>query len=398
MTETSSYYSITVQPATLSGDLYGNQPCFLVDKSAERIGRVYLMLTGGAAAIALNQPDVDTNRLNQLLMRYGTDRLVSQLSRAGGEEELFGSNATQEWVIDLENLRTELLSPQVHQKACRYQIEEQRDLYCAAASANDKTVVGSLGISRVAPTSRPICDNCAVPDERIICSFLSHPAVTSILTPGLPRRLTGAMCNQGQAGIEQPADCRAGGHNCWTRLIPVPTPPLPRTPSPLSLPEALDFLDSVWRLAGNGRLVRPTTFTDAAGLISDCDSVDEFEARLSDIADALDRIQVSASLLPEDKKETQGALNQFREVLVSLDDVDLGVVGRSVQTLQRVRGLRHTHQHSREAYDRPKILGDLGIPDAGLSWSESLHRVRTRTVDALLALRTEIRRTIKDDG
>lgn len=400
MTDSPTDYSITVQLATVSGDRHDYQPCFLVDQGADRLGRVFLVLTGTAAAIAASRPNVDPDRLNQLLMRYGTDRLVSQLSKFGGAEELFGPNATQERVIDAEHLDSELLSPEMHQKVCGYQIEEGRDLYCAAADASDETVIGASGAHRIAPTSRPICSSCALPDERNLCSFLSHPEVTAVRPLGAPpsRFLALALCNQDQPGIRQPAECRAGGHPCWTRLVSVPTPPPPREASPLSLPEALDFLDSVWRLAGKGRLVRPSSFTDAAGLISDCDSVEEFEARLSDVADALDRMQVNPSLLPEDKKETEGALNQFREVLVSLEGVDLDVVRRSIQTLQRVRGLRHTHQHSGAAHDRARILQDLGIPEARLSWSETLHHVRTRAVDALLAIRTEIRRTIKEEG
>src|SRR5664280_2304394 len=124
MTDSSSDYSITVKLATVAGDRHDYQPCFLVDQGADRLGRVFLVLTGTAAAIAANRPNVDPDRLNQLLMRYGTDRLVSQLSRFGGAEELFGPNATQEWVIDAEQLDSELLSPEMHQKVCGYQIEE----------------------------------------------------------------------------------------------------------------------------------------------------------------------------------------------------------------------------------------------------------------------------------
>jgi hypothetical protein len=127
-------------------------------------------------------------------------------------------------------------------------------------------------------------------------------------------------------------------------------------------------------------------------LIEDCESSEEFEARLSDLADALDRIQVDAELLPNDKTDVQGGLNQFREVLFSLDGIDIEVVGSSIQVLQRIRGLRHTLQHSGAAHDRPKILRDLGVPDSGLSWSDTLSMIRAKLVEALLGLRTEIRR------
>jgi hypothetical protein len=164
----------------------------------------------------------------------------------------------------------------------------------------------------------------------------------------------------------------------------------------MAVPEALDFLDATWRLTGKGRLVRPSTFTDAAGLCATGSTSEEFEARLSDLADALDRIQVSDADLPEEKRGIEGGLNRFKEAVLCLDGVDATIVGTSVHTLQRLRALRHSHQHSGKAHERPQLLGDLGIADSGLSWSAMLDVVRAKAVEALLALRTEIRRSIPE--
>jgi hypothetical protein len=63
--------------------------------------------------------------------------------------------------------------------------------------------------------------------------------------------------------------------------------PAPLYSSPLQLPEALGYLDAVWR----GRFGRPllgrTQPAAAAKLALDCASSDELEARLSAVADVV---------------------------------------------------------------------------------------------------------------
>jgi len=391
-------YAVTVQMANTSGDRHSFQPCFLVGLDEDQLGRVFVFVSGTAAAIAIHRLNDDIEVLNTLIMRYGIDRLVTQLSRFGGADELFGPNQTQQWMINADDLKTTLLAPELQVKACDYQEEQGRDLYCLAADKLDETLIGSSGSHFAAPTSPAICSSCALPDRRSLCSHLSHPSVTAMRAMGTaPTRFLGhAMCNMGSELVRNPRACEAGGNPCWARLVSIPKPEAPRTASPLSLPEALDFLDAVWRLAGKGRLVHPSTFADAAGLVGDCKTAEEFESRLSDVADALDKIQVDKAMLPVGREETHGGLNRFKEVLLTLENVDIAVVNGSIATLQRVRGLRHTHQHSGQSYDRLKILRDLGISDTGLSWSETLGQVHARAVEGLLALRSEVRRTVSD--
>lgn len=65
--------------------------------------------------------------------------------------------------------------------------------------------------------------------------------------------------------------------------------------------------------AGLGKLVRPATFSDDAVLAIDRSTSEEFEARLSDFADALDRIQVDASLLTDEQTKLYSSLNRFSD-------------------------------------------------------------------------------------
>ena len=146
--------------------------------------------------------------------------------------------------------------------------------------------------------------------------------------------------------------------------------------------------------AGLGKLVRPATFSNDAVLAIDCSTREEFEARLSDFADALDRIQVDASLLTDEQTKLNSSLNRFSGFFSTQDGVDSVAIANAARTLQRNCGLRHTHQQIGSAANRPRILRELGISDPGLTHLETLNRVRSRSVSALLTMRTENRRAV----
>jgi len=71
-------------------------------------------------------------------------------------------------------------------------------------------------------------------------------------------------------------------------------PPLPIHPSPLSLPEAIDYLNSVWRAGvGNGTApIRISRADAAAKLTLECATADEFESRLGVFAGILGQLRV----------------------------------------------------------------------------------------------------------
>ena len=71
-------------------------------------------------------------------------------------------------------------------------------------------------------------------------------------------------------------------------LTPPPLPAEPLYPSPLSLPEAIDYLNAVWRLHARDPLLRIGRAEAAAKLVLDAATVDEFESRLSALCAILD--------------------------------------------------------------------------------------------------------------
>jgi len=393
-----SGYAVTVQQARLHGDLYAYQPCFLIDDpSGNKVGRVYLVLTGIAASI-LGARGIDTDGLHDAIMRYGLGRLEKELSAPGGVRALFSEGTGPQWTITGDDV-DDLVTSTIADKECSYRHAEGRDYYCAASSQADSDRVGVAGIRVLAPTSVPICNECALPDDRTLCSDLSHPVV---LGAAGARHFTAALCNAGRPEIDQDAsECRAGGHGCWRRTIAVQAVPQAPSPAPLSLPEALDFLDALWRLAygKRTRLIEPLTFADPAGLAREAATGEEFEACISDLADSLDRITVDRALLEEkevDLENVQGSLNRFREFLKTDERIDGEVVTQAIETLQALRRLRVSHQHSGSASDRPRYLRELGLSDVATDWPHLWDAVRAKAVDALLILRSQVRRLTEE--
>ena len=80
----------------------------------------------------------------------------------------------------------------------------------------------------------------------------------------------------------------------------------------------------------------------------------------------------------------------MKAVLIGRDSLDDVAIDRAIATLQKIRGLRHTHAHSGVAGDRPRILRELGLGSYASDWSLLWDGVRSRTVEALLALRTQV--------
>lgn len=205
--EAATPYTVTVMQAQVQGDIYSFQPCFLVDKGKERVGRWFVPLTGTAAAIAGARLGADTETLHEAMLRVGLDRLERELASPGGEQRLFGQNATQDCEFTADDL-DELLGASTTDKACGYRHAEGRDLYCTAADKGDDSVIGSIGHRRAAPTSRPICNECSLPDARTLCSELAHPRVSAVETlGGYSRFLGAAWCRELAMHEVMPARC-----------------------------------------------------------------------------------------------------------------------------------------------------------------------------------------------
>ncbi|WP_182878251.1 hypothetical protein [Microbispora sp. H10670] len=165
----------------------------------------------------------------------------------------------------------------------------------------------------------------------------------------------------------------------------------------MELAEAFDVLDAVWRLAFDKKkpLLSLSMVATPAALSLGCATRAEFEARISDLADLIDRIKVDeAHLRPgtDKKKEISGSLDALTNCLHHhLDPVQRPAVDRAIKTLRTVRQARNAEQHGlTEGGGLTAKLRDLGVHDAPPNWGAAWDVVRARVVEALTDLRHEL--------
>jgi hypothetical protein len=163
-------------------------------------------------------------------------------------------------------------------------------------------------------------------------------------------------------------------------------PSAPLYPSSLSLPEAIDYLNAVWRLnVGNGEALFRISRADAAAKLAlDCASVDELESRLSAFAGILSQIRIPGQ--GGDRKLVD--LRSFLEQRLARDSSDRTTV--AIDDLRGVVALRVWRQHpgaDKGARDAAQRLG-LTLPSD--DWSDTWQRLRSRSVEALSVIREEI--------
>jgi hypothetical protein len=164
-------------------------------------------------------------------------------------------------------------------------------------------------------------------------------------------------------------------------LTPPAPPPEPSYPSQLSLPEAIDYLNAVWRLHAERPLLRIGRAEAAAKLVLDCATVDEFESRLSALCSILDALDVPSSdghKLTDLDAYLQGALGE-----------SANRASEAIGDLRALFDLRVWRQHSGTERRAAAGMSRLGIVLPVVNWADAWQKVQGRTIVALSALREE---------
>jgi hypothetical protein len=282
-----------------------------------------------------------------------------------------------------------LLRRMVVDKTCDYQTRSGRDLFCSAAGIKDPRVVGSSGLRRLAPTSRPMCRQCNLPDTDYICSRLTHPQVVSADSSGNRARiLVGAYCEIGQPEIQNASDCRAGGHDCWARIVGTPaTQSAAVAYTPRELPVALDFLDAVWKQTFGHPLVRLRSVEKTAALSLPCATIEEFRSRLGDLNELFKLMEIPDSILPTpiDPRQTFNRISACLATKI-VDSAELENVETAMGDLHAINVVRNklTHGGSQLAEALMRLGIDYPIRDYGQAWDQ----IRARTAAALTTIRS----------
>jgi hypothetical protein len=325
---------------------------------------------------------------------------VEELARLGRISRVEPHMVRSTEMLKLTKSDLELLRSMASLKTCEYQKQVGRELFCSAASASDKTAVGTAGLRKLARTSRPICRDCNLPDTDSICSRLTHPRVVGVEGMGImgvdQRHLVGAYCEIGRQEIKNdPTACRAGGHSCWARVLGPPSELTPAVPySPRELPVALDFLDAVWKQAFGRPLLRLRSVEKTAALSLPCSTADEFKSRTGDLNELFKLMEVADELLekPVGKQQTLIRIRTCLEAKIK-DATNLENVYAAIEVLKDINTVRNKITHGgAELIEALKRLG-VGYPiaDHGNAWDI----VRSKAADALSLIRSALQTAIE---
>ena len=325
------------------------------------------------------------------------DRATIRWAVAQADERLRSGRIPTESTRDPEKLiLTEpdlvLLRNMALEKTCDYQTRLGRELFCSAASANDKAVVGSSGMRRLAPTSRPVCRQCNMPDTYYICSHLSHPGVRAHEAIGSSARLlVDAFCEAGQPGVKDNSSlCHAGAHSCWTRIVEEPSAPTESVPyAPRDLPVALDFLNAVWKQTFGHSLLRLRSVEKTAALSLPCATAEELKSRLGDLNELFKLMEVPDELLsqPIDRQQTFNRICACLEAKVQ-DNAERENAASAMDDLRAINDVRNklTHGGSELAEALNRLDIEYPIRNYGQAWDQ----IRSKAAAALTTIRSAL--------
>ncbi len=174
------------------------------------------------------------------------------------------------------------------------------------------------------------------------------------------------------------------------RLAQVLAPPVPAAellhPSSLSLPEAIDYLNAVWRVYAGKPLLRIARAEAAAKLALDCANADELEARLSAFCGILGDLQ-----LPEGQGNKK--LTDLKDYLAQkLPAETLGRAEAAVDDLRAFLDIRAWRQHpgGRANEQGRKGMQRLGVELPTSDWQGAWQHLQAQAVAALSVLREEV--------
>jgi hypothetical protein len=174
----------------------------------------------------------------------------------------------------------------------------------------------------------------------------------------------------------------------FEQISPPITAPLPPIPSGLALPEAIDYLNAIWRLHRSDHdepLFRIGRAEAAAKLAMECSDPDDFFAGLSALTSIIDHVA-----LPDGRGSK---LVDLRDYLFDrLEEESRGRVEAAIDDLRAMFDLRvwreHEGTHDRMRRGARRLGVSLPAPDWGVAWAI----IQARCVAALHALREELER------
>jgi hypothetical protein len=157
-----------------------------------------------------------------------------------------------------------------------------------------------------------------------------------------------------------------------------------------ALPEAFDFLASVWRNVTKRQLFAFHRVGPAAGMAAAVFNRSDFSSRLSELGEVLKAMDIDGSLIDPQRAQGLAADSALARLKIAIEGLlmppDLEVATGAIDVLQDIVRIRVALQHQRAQPDLKTVPARLGIaypPD----WPQAWEVVRHSAVGALRDLR-----------
>jgi hypothetical protein len=168
-----------------------------------------------------------------------------------------------------------------------------------------------------------------------------------------------------------------------SEISPPRPEPIAARLSSLAIPEALDYLNAIWRLHAKESLFRISRAEAAARLTFECATAEEFDSQLSALSMILDSLRLPGA-------PVSGKLNDLKSYLAGqLPAIAANAVNAAIDDLRNVPDIRATRLHSgptRGITAMRRLGGDLLSGD----WEGQWRTIQVRVVAALNTLRNEV--------
>lgn len=171
-------------------------------------------------------------------------------------------------------------------------------------------------------------------------------------------------------------------------------------PLPLdALPEAFDFVASVWRNVTRHDLLAVHRVSSFAELSLPVATRSDFSSRLSSFGEVLKAMRVDDSLIDSEAAKglaEDGSIGRLKLAIGRLlKSPELDSAMNALGILQDIVRVRVAIQHQHAKPDLPTALAKLGIDHPPLNWADAWEAVRHRAVAALRDLRRALESAVR---
>lgn len=271
----------------------------------------------------------------------------------------------------------------------RYLVDRKRNLTPSPGKVVEATVTSAAIVSEVLTASTGA--DAAPPVEatmRKLRQVLKHEPFLSVLQQPDPKKEEWTIqvpavlrAYRGVATIDDYLD------HVIEQVAPPGPPSVPLSSSPLDIPNAVGYLDAVWKNRTGSHLFVNLDPASTARLTQACDSEEEFNSLMSALADVLGQVTTPGRAVPPQRR----ALEAVRDYLLPRLDADVAErVSTAIGTLIRLRQVRVSTQHSDARHRAVVAFQEIGLTFPPASWTGAWAHIATVAKGALDVLREEV--------